>query len=268
MRLTFAGCGSAFTVEDDNYQSNIVVTVDGDGEKDPAAARRHLLIDCGSDARFSLPAVGLSRPRDIDAVYITHTHADHIGGLEWLALCSRYGDRRRPRLIVPAELRESLWTSSLSGALRYSEEGESTLDSYFEVTPVEPDGTFTWAGVRFETVPVVHIDGGSVRMMSYGVSLTADGRSVYVSSDGKFDPALATRRYAQQADVIFHDCELGPRSGVHSHYDDLRTLPLPLRQKMWLYHYSPGARPDARADGFRGFVRRGQVFDLERPETL
>ena len=31
---------------------------------------------------------------------------------------------------------------------------------------------------------------------------------------------------------------------------------------MWLYHYSPGPLPDACAEGFLGFVRRGQSFDL------
>jgi hypothetical protein len=31
---------------------------------------------------------------------------------------------------------------------------------------------------------------------------------------------------------------------------------------MWLYHYSDGLLPDAVADGFLGFARPGQVFDL------
>jgi hypothetical protein len=37
---------------------------------------------------------------------------------------------------------------------------------------------------------------------------------------------------------------------------------------MWLYHYNPGHLPDARADGFRGFVKKGQVFDFANPATL
>ena len=42
-----------------------------------------LLIDCGTDARHSLHELGLSY-KDIEHVYISHLHADHAGGLEWL----------------------------------------------------------------------------------------------------------------------------------------------------------------------------------------
>jgi hypothetical protein len=31
---------------------------------------------------------------------------------------------------------------------------------------------------------------------------------------------------------------------------------------MWLYHYSSGKLPDAEKEDFKGFVKRGQVFEF------
>lgn len=65
------------------------------------------------------------------------------------------------------------------------------------------------------------------------------------------------------ADVIYHDCETSPfKSGVHAHYNDLKTLPSATKAKMWLYHYQPGEKPDALADGFLGYATKGQSYDF------
>ena len=37
---------------------------------------------------------------------------------------------------------------------------------------------------------------------------------------------------------------------------------------MWLCGYQPGPKPDAVADGFLGFVKRGQVFDFPSPDPI
>jgi phosphoribosyl 1,2-cyclic phosphate phosphodiesterase len=50
------------------------------------AAGRRLLIDAGPDLRAQLLAVGLAR---MDAVAFTHTHADHVMGLDDLRIINR-----------------------------------------------------------------------------------------------------------------------------------------------------------------------------------
>ncbi|MGL5193292.1 MAG: MBL fold metallo-hydrolase, partial [Chroococcales cyanobacterium] len=70
MKLTFLGSGSAFTVGANNYHSNVLLESDR-GTK--------LLIDCGSDIRFSLHEAGYSH-LDITDIYISHLHSDHAGG--------------------------------------------------------------------------------------------------------------------------------------------------------------------------------------------
>jgi hypothetical protein len=67
--------------------------------------------------------------------------------------------------------------------------------------------------------------------------------------------------------LIFHDCETSPfKSGVHAHFDDLKTLPDEIKSKMWLMHYQWVEEVDlaklAEDNGFAGFVRKGQSFDL------
>ncbi len=89
-----------------------------------------------------------------------------------------------------------------------------------------------------------------------------------ISADSQFVPDLMLPLY-QEAEIIFHDCETSEKkSGVHAHYTELKTLPSEIKRKMWLYHYQPLPLPDAKADGFRGFVKKGQCFDFQNEKTL
>ena len=68
----------------------------------------------------------------------------------------------------------------------------------------------------------------------------------------------------EKADLIFHDCETMNASTVHTHYDFLNKFPSKIKSKMWLYHYQDDKDQDAVADGFAGFVKRGQEFNYAR----
>ena len=259
MKLTFLGTGSAFTCDPDNFQSNLLLE---------GPSGRRLLLDCGSDARRSLHRLGLTA-RDIHEVYISHIHADHVGGLEWLGFCTFFGGAPRPILHVAADLEAPLWETSLKGGM-YELEGRgfAKLDTYFDVLPHAFMGGFTFDGVEFISQRGVHIDTDSGIKPSYGLSFAVNGVSVLWTSDSKFDPG----RYAGNGivpDIIFQDCETSPYpSHVHAHYGDLSMLDPAIKGRMWLYHYQDGPLPDAKADGFRGFVRPGRVFDFTNPETL
>ena len=68
--------------------------------------------------------------------------------------------------------------------------------------------------------------------------------------------------YYQQADLIFHDCDTHHKSEVHAHFLELETLPAAIKNKMWLYHYSSLDAFNATAAGFKGFVKKGQSFEV------
>ncbi|MCC9624415.1 MBL fold metallo-hydrolase [Thalassospira sp. MA62] len=258
MKLTFAGTGSAFCMAADNFQSNMVLETTPPGAEPP----KRLLIDCGSDARHSLRQMGLL-PNDFDAVYISHLHSDHIGGLEWMALTNYFVfDRNRVGLYAAHELLEPLWEHSLRAGLEVSDVGDRDLTSYFDVTPLTCEKGFDWQGMHMDVIALEHVVTPQNTMLSYALLGYGPAKHFFLTTDAIFNPD-AHMPYYRKADIIFQDCELGPRhSGVHAHYDQLVTLPADVKAKMWLYHCPAYDHPDAVADGFCGFIEPGQTFDL------
>lgn len=255
--LTFLGSGSAFYVGDrigENYQSNMLLEAAG-----PEATKR-LLIDCGTDIRFSLHEKGL-KLADLTDIYISHLHADHCGGLEGVAFSTKFNPNcPPPNIYISRMFANELWASTLRGGLK-SIEGEATdMSSFFNVRAVGRSGNFSWCGLDLQLIQVVHVMDGFSINPSFGLFFKADNTQVFITTDTQFAPNQIMKFY-EMADVIFQDCETAPfQSGVHAHYDQLKTLPDKVKAKMWLYHYQPGPLPDAMADGFCGFVTKGQKF--------
>lgn len=225
-----------------------------------------LLIDCGSDARYALHELGLTY-RDILHVYISHLHADHIGGLEWLALGTKFDPNcTKPHLYAQDTLMNDLWNHSLSGGLSSLKTETPTLEAFFEVHPIL-NQSFSWNGHQFTIFPAPHVDSETLERpncsWSYGLYFVDEGKRVLITTDVRFVPDYMMEYY-EKADVIFQDCETSPsKSGVHAHYTELVTLDPKIKNKMWLYHYQPGELPDAKRDGFKGFAVKGQCFDFK-----
>jgi hypothetical protein len=65
------------------WQSNFLIEFDMPSKRGKRPYR--LLLDAGGDVRHALKGIGLTSS-DMDGVYISHPHNDHIGGIEYLAL--------------------------------------------------------------------------------------------------------------------------------------------------------------------------------------
>ena len=255
MKFLFLGTGSAFTVGD-NFQSNMLLIAD-DGAV--------FLIDCGGDVRHSLHQHQYTH-KAINNVYISHLHADHIGGMEWLGFSRKFDPTcRLPNLFISDDLVEPLWDHALSAGMRSLKESDSQLTSYFDVQSVAMDKRqFHWAGVEFTLVQTEHVYDNGKPVPCYGLFFTYQNTRIFLSTDSQYTPDRFSE-YFSKADVIFHDCETGLfKSGVHAHFDELCQLPPAIKQKMWLYHYQPGTLPDAVKVGFKGFAQPGQVIDFDR----
>lgn len=251
MKLIFLGSGSAFTVGSQNYQSNILLVDEQD---------RKLLIDCGSDIRFSLHKEGYSYV-DITDIYISHLHSDHAGGLEYIGLSSKFNPNcRKPNLYLSKDIASIIWNSTLAGGMQ-SVEGEiNEIDDFFSIYKIKKDGYFIWQNIQFNLVSVTHVHNGFYTMPTYGLFFEIGGVKIWLTADTQFGHQ-DIEKYYEKADLIFHDCETTPfATPVHAHYQQLLTLPKEFKSKIWLYGYQSELLPDARNNGFLGFVQRGQVF--------
>jgi ribonuclease BN (tRNA processing enzyme) len=248
--ITFAGVGGAFTTQD-YWQSNMLIET----------SEGKMMVDCGGDARFSFGELGM-KAKDPNSIYVSHLHADHIGGLEWLGF-STYFDptAKKPRMFLSGDLICDLWRSLQSGM--QSHEGVIlNLDSFFDVVPIPPNGSFKYGECHMTPVQTVHVMNGYRIIPSYGLLINTGSHRTFLTTDTQFCPRQIERFY-KEADLILQDCETTPfRSGVHAHYEDLKTLSAEIKAKMWLYHYQPSPKQNPQEDGFCGFIKKGQKFDL------
>ncbi len=255
MKIIPLGCGSAFTMKD--FQTNLLIEHNG----------KRLLIDAGTDIRFSLKEQGLSY-KDIDAVYITHLHADHIGGIEYLAFCSYFDPSKKGtiKLFGNQRVLDEAWNSTLRGGLRSVQGKVVSIHDYFAVDAIPDNSSFMWEGILFDIVQSVHIMDGFSIVPSYGLMIhnPDSPTKIYFTADSQFNPNQIKDFY-KMADVIIQDCETTPyMSGVHAHYKELSTLDPSYKAKMWLIHRQDNILDNFDANnksaidsGFKGFCQKG-----------
>ena len=154
-----------------------------------------LLLDCGSGVFAKLRRYE-SYAR-VDAVVISHLHADHVLDLVPFAYALTYGEatgRPRPQLHVPPGSRAAL--RQLCGAWG----SETLIEDAFELGEYDPSGTLDVLGVqlRFQLVP--HY------VASHAVETRdGDARLVFSADCGPNDELA---RFARDADLLLIESTL------------------------------------------------------------
>lgn len=285
MKIKVIGCGNAFSKVNGNQ---CFMCTEND---------RNLFIDFGVKIPNQLNKLNIPFT-EIDDVYISHLHGDHIGGLEELAF-TRYDWLNRSRHIkdwkakVPppvlygnVDLIYDLWNKSLRGGLESMEGFVATIDTFFDVRRIEPNTKFEWQEWKCQPIQQIHIMSGSTIMNTFGLLMKRPNhKTVYFTTDSQHCSPRQMEIFYKDADIIFQDCELTPfYSGVHANYEQLAgyekansvKLEDSIKNKMWLSHYQDFYNDNqdfygnfcdwdkkSLDDGFNGFVKVEQVFDTE-----
>lgn len=263
LSLFFLGTGNAFTKT--AFQTNLLIIKGQD----------HLLVDCGTLCSYAFENMYNGRITDIKNLLLTHPHADHIGGVEELALEGKYITKRLVNLVITDEFKKSLWEESLKGGIQYSEEGVMTFDDYFnQIKPVriqkKPFEMFETnvGSINIKLFRTRHVTTrkNSLKKSQISYGLIIDDRILF-TADTQFNPSqlkFLLDKY-NKIEVIFHDCDvMGYSRGVHAAYDELVTLPKEIKEKTFLSHYSEAVSTiDALVDGFAGLAKHWVYYDFD-----
>lgn len=260
LEVFFIGVGSAFARR--HFQTNLLIV----------KGNQHVMVDFGMTAPHALEATAGLEVTDLNMFLITHSHADHIGGLECVGLSNRYfGKPRRNlpkiRMIISEAYQEILWDRSLRGGMEWNEEinvGERRLlftDFFDPIRPAWVRGSpreifeVNVGGLKIEMFRTKHVPdnaaGWHSSFPSFGLYL--DGR-IFISMDTRFDKALIDE-YADRSEVMFHDVQFFP-GGVHASLMELETLPDEIKAKMYLMHYGDDWEKQNAAN-FAGWAQQG-----------
>jgi len=240
--LHFLGTGAAHAVE--LGSSSAVLERDG---------TPLLLIDCGPDTLDRYLAAYGELPRNI---YITHTHMDHVGGLERLFTRAWFDENLRGKTRVFAHAALVPWlqmrVADYPGVL--AEGGVN----YWEAFRLVPCSRGFWLeGFWFDAFATRHHRPGT----SFGVALAG---SFAFTGDTRPIAEVLTH-YANANELIAHDCGLVGNPS-HTGIDDIeREYDEGLRARLALYHY--GSQADGEALAARGYrvVRTGEHIVLAAP---
>ena len=186
MKVQFAGCGDAFG---SGGRFNSCIHVEDGG--------RSILLDCGASSLVALKKAGIDRGA-IDAILLTHFHADHFGGIPFFILDQQLNVKRtRPLLIAgPPGLRD--WYVR---AMALAFPGERTLAFELDLREVDIGVAQPLAGMQVTPIHVKHDDRAGP-CLAYRIQ--SEAKTLCYSGDTEWTDALIDA--ARGADLFICEC--------------------------------------------------------------
>jgi len=244
MRLCFLGTGSAIPSAGDGFTSFLA-----------EEGGSLVLVDCGDDAYRSLLEAGRD-PLALDALVLTHEHADHLGGLPAFVAALDCARRAKPLALAAAP--------ALAGKAQ-------ALLGAFGLDPgnlsFEPRFSRGWeaAGLRVELIEGRH----SVPTSMVLFSSRRGGRLLY-SSDSRYEPGFLASGAGHCATLIHEATYPHDRLPASTGHSSALEAGLAAREigaeRLFLCHFQESAFPA----GFDPAAEAASSFGGEaiRPELL
>jgi ribonuclease BN (tRNA processing enzyme) len=204
MHLQFVGCGDAFG---SGGRFNTCFHLVG--------KRINALIDCGATSLVSMNRLAINR-NDIDAIFISHFHADHVGGLPFFLLEANYVLKRdRPLTVAGPVGLKAHYAEVMEGAFP----GTNALQLRFPLTLREMEiGKCSDVGqVRVTPFHVVHDDRAGPCL---GLRFEVEDKVIAFSGDTEWTDTLID--VGREADLFI--CEAYTRDKPVSTHMALSSL--------------------------------------------
>jgi ribonuclease BN (tRNA processing enzyme) len=156
-----------------------------------------LLLDCGPTTLGGLKTLGID-PGEIDAIALSHFHADHVAGVPFLMLDYRFERTRTRELAIagPPGVREHV--DQLNDAFRYR---ESALADYpLRWCEFDRGRELELGGFRVTTCAAHHHPETCPHM----IRVRVDGKTVFFTGDTGWHDELP--RQVADADLFISEC--------------------------------------------------------------
>ncbi len=255
MKITFLGTGTSTGIpqigcrcatctsadpRDNRMRASAIVTLDSGA---------NLLIDCGPDFRSQILRAGAP---PLEALLITHSHYDHVGGIDDLRPYCRDG-RHFPTFCTPDVARDLHERNPWSFA-KHLYPGVPT----FAIHEINPDIPFEIAGQEIIPLPVMH---AQLPILGYRF-----GPLAYIT-DCKTMPAATLEKLRGVHTLVLNALRILPHQSHLSLDEALDIIKAVNPRRALLTHMSHDMGPAATValpDGVQ-FTHDGLTVEIDRP---
>lgn len=196
-------------------------------------AEGSFLLDCAPTTGTGLAALGIAR-NSIDAIAISHFHADHFSGIPQFLLASNFEDpRNRPLEVVgPPEIERRVF--ELADAMGHDLRGDLRYPLHFREWPQGEGASLRIGPVEISTFATQH----QLTTRPHALVLRSAGKHVVYSGDTGWFDELPERVGA--ADLFVCECNFYDREfEFHLNYLGLREHLAEFRcKRILLTHFS------------------------------